>query len=95
MPAATGIRSVAIREALFLLALCCSAISGITPAKTNKMVDVIGLQLGGDEGKGKIVDFLPKTTTSWQDSREGPNAGHTLYVNDTKVVLHQIPPVFF
>jgi len=42
----------------------------------------------GDEGKGKIVDFFaPRYVYRKVSGR--PNAGHTLYVNDKKVVLHQ------
>ena len=59
------------------------------------MVDVIlGLQWG-DEGKGKIVDFFAKDYDLVARFQGGPNAGHTLYVNDKKVVLHQIPSGVF
>ncbi len=59
------------------------------------MVDVIlGLQWG-DEGKGKIVDFFAKDYDVVARFQGGPNAGHTLYVNDKKVVLHQIPSGVF
>jgi adenylosuccinate synthase len=59
------------------------------------MVDVIlGLQWG-DEGKGKIVDFFAKDYDLIARFQGGPNAGHTLYVNDKKVVLHQIPSGIF
>jgi len=59
------------------------------------MVDVIlGLQWG-DEGKGKIVDFFAKDYNLIARFQGGPNAGHTLYVNDQKVVLHQIPSGVF
>ena len=59
------------------------------------MVDVIlGLQWG-DEGKGKIVDFFAKVYDVIARFQGGPNAGHTLYVGDKKVVLHQIPSGIF
>ena len=59
------------------------------------MVDVlVGLQWG-DEGKGKIVDFFAKDYDLVARFQGGPNAGHTLYVNDKKVVLHQIPSGVF
>lgn len=59
------------------------------------MVDVIlGLQWG-DEGKGKIVDFFAKDYDLIARFQGGPNAGHTLYVGDKKVVLHQIPSGIF
>lgn len=59
------------------------------------MVDVIlGLQWG-DEGKGKIVDYFAPQYDVIARFQGGPNAGHTLYVNDKKVVLHQIPSGIF
>ncbi|HMU47815.1 MAG TPA: adenylosuccinate synthase [Chitinophagaceae bacterium] len=59
------------------------------------MVDVIlGLQWG-DEGKGKIVDYFAKEYDLIARFQGGPNAGHTLYVGDKKVVLHQIPSGVF
>ena len=59
------------------------------------MVDVIlGLQWG-DEGKGKIVDYFAPRYDVIARFQGGPNAGHTLYVNDKKVVLHQIPSGIF
>jgi adenylosuccinate synthase len=59
------------------------------------MVDVLlGLQWG-DEGKGKIVDFFAPEYDMIARFQGGPNAGHTLYVNDKKIVLHQIPSGIF
>lgn len=59
------------------------------------MVDVLlGLQWG-DEGKGKIVDYFAPDYDVIARFQGGPNAGHTLYVNDKKVVLHQIPSGIF
>jgi adenylosuccinate synthase len=59
------------------------------------MVDVIlGLQWG-DEGKGKIVDYFANNYDVVARFQGGPNAGHTLYVEDKKVVLHQIPSGVF
>lgn len=59
------------------------------------MVDVlIGLQWG-DEGKGKIVDFLAANYDIIARFQGGPNAGHTLYVKGEKVVLHTIPSGVF
>ncbi|WP_447641080.1 MULTISPECIES: adenylosuccinate synthase [Chitinophagaceae] len=59
------------------------------------MVDVIlGLQWG-DEGKGKIVDFFASNYDIVARFQGGPNAGHTLYVDGKKVVLHQIPSGIF
>lgn len=59
------------------------------------MVDVIlGLQWG-DEGKGKIVDYFAPHYDIIARFQGGANAGHTLYVNNKKVVLHQIPSGIF
>lgn len=59
------------------------------------MVDVIlGLQFG-DEGKGKIVDYFAKNYDVIARFQGGPNAGHTLYVDGKKIVLHQIPSGIF
>ena len=59
------------------------------------MVDVIlGLQWG-DEGKGKIVDYFAPQYDIIARFQGGPNAGHTLYVDDKKIVLHQIPSGIF
>lgn len=59
------------------------------------MVDVlIGLQWG-DEGKGKIVDFLASQYDVIARFQGGPNAGHTLYVDGKKIVLRTIPSGVF
>ena len=53
---------------------------------------VVGLQ-HGDEGKGKVSKWLSdeKDYDCYVRFNGGPNAGHTIYVNDEKIVLHQIP----
>lgn len=59
------------------------------------MVDVLlGLQWG-DEGKGKIVDYLAPKYDIVARFQGGPNAGHTLYLGEKKVVLHTIPSGVF
>jgi adenylosuccinate synthase len=59
------------------------------------MVDVIlGLQWG-DEGKGKIVDYFAPKYDVIARFQGGPNAGHTLYVDGKKIVLHQVPSGIF
>lgn len=59
------------------------------------MVDVLlGLQWG-DEGKGKIVDYFAGKYDVIARFQGGPNAGHTLYIGDQKVVLHTIPSGVF
>ncbi len=50
---------------------------------------------GGDEGKGKIVDYLASGYDVIARFQGGPNAGHTLYVNGNKVVLHTMPSGVF
>ncbi|MDR0419047.1 MAG: adenylosuccinate synthase, partial [Prevotellaceae bacterium] len=55
---------------------------------------VIGLQWG-DEGKGKIVDFLTPRYPVVARFQGGPNAGHTLEFDGKKFVLHTIPSGVF
>ena len=55
---------------------------------------ILGLQWG-DEGKGKIVDYFAPNYDVVARFQGGPNAGHTLYVDGKKVVLHQIPSGIF
>ena len=59
------------------------------------MVDVILGMQWGDEGKGKIVDYFAKDYDVIARFQGGPNAGHTLYVDGEKIVLHQIPSGIF
>ena len=51
---------------------------------------VVGGQWG-DEGKGKIVDFLSRDAHMVARFQGGANAGHTVYKGKQKIVLHQIP----
>ncbi len=55
---------------------------------------LLGLQWG-DEGKGKIVDFLTKNYNIVARFQGGPNAGHTLEFDGIKHVLHTIPSGIF
>jgi adenylosuccinate synthase len=55
-----------------------------------KNVVVIGTQWG-DEGKGKIVDWLTDHASGVVRFQGGHNAGHTLVINGKKTVLHLIP----
>ena len=58
-------------------------------------IDVIlGLQWG-DEGKGKIVDFLAEEYELVARFQGGPNAGHTLKFGGQKYVLHTVPSGIF
>lgn len=59
------------------------------------MIDVIlGLQWG-DEGKGKIADFLTPSYDVVARFQGGPNAGHSLEMNGKKHVLNTIPSGIF
>jgi len=51
---------------------------------------VIGGQWG-DEGKGKIIDFLSEQAQWVARYQGGPNAGHTVVTGDEQFVLHSIP----
>ncbi len=53
-------------------------------------VIVVGSQWG-DEGKGKIVDFLSEKADVIARYQGGHNAGHTVVINNEKFVLHLIP----
>src|SRR6186713_447026 len=53
-------------------------------------IAVLGTQWG-DEGKGKIVDMLTPHFSTVARYQGGHNAGHTVYVNGRKFVLHLIP----
>ena len=55
---------------------------------------LLGLQWG-DEGKGKIVDFLAPHYQVIARFQGGPNAGHTLEFDGQKHILHQIPSGIF
>ncbi len=58
-------------------------------------VDILlGLQWG-DEGKGKIVDYLSQKYDVIARFQGGPNAGHSLEFNGIKHVLHTIPSGVF
>ena len=54
------------------------------------VVAVVGAQWG-DEGKGKVVDLYAESAEVTVRYGGGANAGHTLVVEDDKVVLHLLP----
>jgi len=58
--------------------------------KKARNVVVIGTQWG-DEGKGKIVDWLTDRAQGVVRFQGGHNAGHTLVIGSRKTVLHLIP----
>lgn len=51
---------------------------------------VVGLQWG-DEGKGKVVDYLVEQFDVVVRYSGGPNAGHTVVVGGDRFALHQLP----
>ncbi len=58
--------------------------------RTARNVVVIGAQWG-DEGKGKVVDWLTDHAQGVVRFQGGHNAGHTLVIGGRKTVLHLIP----
>lgn len=57
-------------------------------------VVVVGTQWG-DEGKGKITDFLAESAEVVARYQGGNNAGHTIIIKDKKYKLHLIPSGIF
>src|ERR1700710_306775 len=53
-------------------------------------VVVVGTQWG-DEGKGKLVDWLTEMAQGVVRFQGGHNAGHTLVINGVKTALQLIP----
>ena len=51
---------------------------------------LVGAQWG-DEGKGKVIDYLTDRVDVVVRSQGGNNAGHTVVVGDTKYILRLIP----
>ena len=51
---------------------------------------LVGAQWG-DEGKGKIIDFLTEQADIVVRAQGGANAGHTVIVGRTQYILHLIP----
>jgi adenylosuccinate synthase len=51
---------------------------------------VVGMQWG-DEGKGKVVDYLTRYADLVVRHQGGNNAGHTVVVNGRQTILHLIP----
>ena len=55
-----------------------------------KVVGIVGAQWG-DEGKGKLVDYLAQKMDIVARSAGGANAGHTIIADGKKFVFHLIP----
>ena len=62
--------------------------------KTGKLDVLLGLQWG-DEGKGKVVDYLAPKYDVVTRFQGGANAGHTIEFGGQKFVLHIIPSGIF
>jgi len=54
------------------------------------VVVVVGAQWG-DEGKGKVVDYLTRKAEVVARYQGGHNAGHTVVIKDEKYILHLVP----
>lgn len=61
-----------------------------SPFKPGRNVVVIGTQWG-DEGKGKVVDWLTDNAQGVVRFQGGHNAGHTLIIEGRKTILRLIP----
>lgn len=61
----------------------------MSTAKGRNVV-VVGTQWG-DEGKGKLVDWLTESAQGVVRFHGGHNAGHTLVINGVKTALHLVP----
>jgi adenylosuccinate synthase len=59
-------------------------------ATAGRNVVVVGTQWG-DEGKGKLVDWLTESAQGVVRFQGGHNAGHTLVINGVKTALNLIP----
>jgi adenylosuccinate synthase len=64
-------------------------LEGAAPPRPSGIA-VVGVQWG-DEGKGKVVDALTEEADVVVRYGGGANAGHTVYVGESKFVLHLIP----
>ncbi len=59
------------------------------------MINVLmGIQ-SGDEGKGKVIDYLADDYDIICRFSGGPNAGHSIHFNDKKYVVHLLPSGIF
>ncbi len=59
------------------------------PRRGHSLV-VVGAQWG-DEGKGKVIDVLSEDADLLVRYQGGPNAGHTVVVDDEEFIFHLIP----
>ena len=54
-------------------------------------VDVVLGTFFGDEGKGKVIDYLASSADASIHCTGGNNAGHTIVIGDKKYAFHLIP----
>ncbi len=59
-------------------------------AEKGRNVVVVGTQWG-DEGKGKLVDWLTESAQGVVRFQGGHNAGHTIVINGVRTALHLVP----
>ena len=60
-----------------------------------KYVDIVFGLSWGDEGKGKIINAIAKKYDIVCRWNGGPNAGHTIFINNKKYKTHVIPSGIF
>jgi adenylosuccinate synthase len=70
--------------------MAASAIKGSSSGEPGRNVVVVGTQWG-DEGKGKVVDWLTDHAQAVVRFQGGHNAGHTLVIDGVKTALQLIP----
>ena len=63
----------------------------VSTAKRQMLNTILVGAQWGDEGKGKIIDFLTEQADIVVRAQGGANAGHTVIVGRTKYILHLIP----
>ncbi len=69
--------------------------TGKTDRHSPKNIDILLGAQWGDEGKGKWVDILSENSDLIVRYQGGNNAGHTIYIEGEKKVLHLLPSGVF
>ena len=67
-----------------------AGVRDLTEKKRAKAIGVVGAQWG-DEGKGKVVDYLAQSFDYTARYAGGHNAGHTVIFDNHRYVLQLIP----
>ena len=84
---------IALLKTIVFIASCFAFLSNQAHAQNSpneKTLIVVGAQFG-DEGKGKVIDYLSQQSDIIVRSQGGNNAGHTVIVGDNELKLHLIP----